>query len=414
MDLILKNIAEMVTNAGHGPEAVRGKAMQEIGLQRQWAVAVKDGRIAKVGPEEEILAYQTTQTEIVDLSGKLLLPGFVDPHTHLVYAGNRAHEWALKQQGVPYLEILRQGGGILDTVQKTRAAGKETLKKETLKRLQAMQRCGITTVEIKSGYGLNTETELLQLEVIGELQQEQPLDLVATFMGAHATPPEYRQNPQAYVDLVIDEMIPAVAIQGIAKFCDVFCETGVFTPEQSQMILEQGKAYGLIPKIHADELEVSGGSHIAAEVNAISADHLLETEEEQMIKMAEAGVIGVCLPATSFNLAKGKYARARAMLEHGMAIALSTDANPGSSPTENMQFVLSLACLYLKLTPAEAIMAATLNAAHAIGLGHEIGSIEAGKFADFVVMDAPSIEYLPYHFAMDHVAQVYKKGKRIH
>ena len=414
MDLILKNIAEMVTNAGHGPEAVRGKAMQEIGLQRQWAVAVKDGRIAKVGPEEEILAYQTTQTEIVDLSGKLLLPGFVDPHTHLVYAGNRAHEWALKQQGVPYLEILRQGGGILDTVQKTRAAGKETLKKETLKRLQAMQRCGITTVEIKSGYGLNTETELLQLEVIGELQQEQPLDLVATFMGAHATPPEYRQNPQAYVDLVIDEMIPAVAIQGIAKFCDVFCETGVFTPEQSQMILEQGKAYGLIPKIHADELEVSGGSHIAAEVNAISADHLLETEEEQMIKMAEAGVIGVCLPATSFNLAKGKYARARAMLDHGMAIALSTDANPGSSPTENMQFVLSLACLYLKLTPAEAIMAATLNAAHAIGMGHEIGSIEVGKYADFVVMDAPSIEYLPYHFAMDHVAQVYKKGKRIH
>ena len=414
MDLILKNIAEMVTNAGHGPAAVRGKAMREIGLQRQWAVAVKDGRIAKVGPEEEILAYQTTQTEIVDLSGKLLLPWFVDAHTHLVYAGNRAHEWALKQQGVPYLEILRQGGGILDTVQKTRAAGKETLKKETLKRLQAMQRCGITTVEIKSGYGLNTETELLQLEVIGELQQEQPLDLVATFMGAHATPPEYRQNPQAFIDLVIDEMIPAVAIQGIAKFCDVFCETGVFTPEQSQMILEQGKAYGLIPKIHADELEVSGGSHIAAEVNAISADHLLETEEEQMIKMAEAGVIGVCLPATSFNLAKGKYARARAMLDHGMAIALSTDANPGSSPTENMQFVLSLACLYLKLTPAEAIMAATLNAAHAIGLGHEIGSIEAGKFADFVVMDAPSIEYLPYHFAMDHVAQVYKKGKRIH
>lgn len=414
MDLILKNIAEMVTNAGHGPEAVRGKAMQEIGLQRQWAVAVKDGRIAKVGPEEEILAYQTTQTEIVDLSGKLLLPGFVDPHTHLVYAGNRAHEWALKQQGVPYLEILRQGGGILDTVQKTRAAGKETLKKETLKRLQAMQRCGITTVEIKSGYGLDTETELLQLEVIGELQKEQPLDLVATFMGAHATPPEYRQNPQAYVDLVIDEMIPAVAIQGIAKFCDVFCETGVFTPEQSQMILEQGKAYGLIPKIHADELEVSGGSHISAEVNAISADHLLETEEEQMIKLAEAGVIGVCLPATSFNLAKGKYARARAMLDCGMAIALSTDANPGSSPTENMQFVLSLACLYLKLTPAEAIMAATLNAAHAIGMGHEIGSIEVGKYADFVVMDAPSIEYLPYHFAMDHVAQVYKKGKRIH
>jgi len=413
MDLILKNISEMVTNAGHGVEPVCGKAMQEIGLQRQWAVAIKDGRIAQVGPEEEILKLQTNHTEVIDLEGMLLLPGFVDPHTHLVYAGNRAHEWTLKQQGVPYLEILRQGGGILDTVKKTRSAGKETLKRETQKRLQAMLQSGITTVEIKSGYGLDTETELLQLEVIGELQKEQPLSLVATFMGAHATPPEYRHNPQAYVDLVIDEMIPAVAMQGIAKFCDVFCEAGVFTPEQSQMILEQGSAYGLIPKIHADELEVSGGSQIAAEVNAISADHLLETDDEHMIKMAEAGVIGVCLPATSFNLAKGKYARARAMLDHGMAIALSTDANPGSSPTENMQFVLSLACLYLKLTPAEAILAATLNAAHAIGLGSEIGSIEAGKYADFVVMDAPTVDYLPYHFAMNHVARVYKKGKRI-
>jgi imidazolonepropionase len=413
MDLILKNIGEMVTNAGHGFEPVRGKALQEIGLQHHWAVAIKDGCIAQVGPEEEILILQTNQTEVIDLEGMLLLPGFVDPHTHLVYAGNRAHEWTLKQQGVPYLEILRQGGGILDSVKKTRSAGKETLKCETKKRLQSMLQNGITTVEIKSGYGLDTETELLQLEVIGELQDEQPLSLVATFMGAHATPPEYHHNPQAYVDLVIDEMIPAVAMQGIAKFCDVFCETGVFTPEQSRMILEQGNAYGLIPKIHADELEVSGGSQIAAEVNAISADHLLETDDEHMIKMAEAGVIGVCLPATSFNLAKGKYARARAMLDHGMAIALSTDANPGSSPTENMQFVLSLACLYLKLTPAEAIMAATLNAAHAIGLGREIGSIEAGKYADFVVMDAPSIDYLPYHFAMNHVAGVYKKGKRI-
>lgn len=413
MDLILKNIAEMVTNAGHGSQAVRGKAMQQIGLQQNWAIGIQEGRIVQVGPEAEILKMQTLQTEIIDLEGKLLLPGFVDPHTHLVYAGNRAHEWTLKQQGIPYLEILRQGGGILDTVQKTRVAGKETLKLETQKRLQAMLEGGITTVEIKSGYGLDTETELMQLEVVGELQNQQPLDLVATFMGAHATPPEYRQNPQAYVDLVIDEMIPAVAIQGIAKFCDVFCESGVFTPEQSRMILEQGKAYGLMPKIHADELEVSGGSQIAAEVKAISADHLLETNDEGMKKMAEAGVIGVLLPATSFNLAKGKYARARAMLEHGMAIALSTDANPGSSPTENMQFVLSLACLYLKLTPAEAIMAATLNAAHAIGLGHEIGSIEVGKWADFVVMDAPSIEYLPYHFAMNHVARVYKKGKRI-
>ena len=410
MDFILTNIKQMVTNLGHGQEPVKGQAMKEVGLKEGWAIRVKDGIIDSVGPEAEILSARDENTEIVDLQGKLLLPGFVEPHTHLVYAGDRAHEWALKQQGVPYLEILAQGGGILDTVRQTRSAGKEALKEQTAKRLETMKRGGITTVEIKSGYGLDTATELLQLEVVKELQEEQPLDLVATFMGAHATPPEYKDNPQAFVDLVINEMLPAVEKQGIAEFCDVFCEAGVFSPEDSLRILEAGIEHNLRPKIHADELGVSGGSRIAAQIKAVSAEHLMETDEEGMELMAEAGVIGVLLPATSFNLAKGTYAQARKMLEKNMALALSTDANPGSSPTENMQFVLSVACLYLKLSPEEAIMAATLNAAHAIGRGDLVGSLDPVKQADFVIMDAPSIDYLPYHFASNHVSQVYKKG----
>ncbi|HZW48768.1 MAG TPA: imidazolonepropionase [Bacillota bacterium] len=410
MDIILRNIGTLVTCAGHGSEPVKREALQDAGVQSGMAVAIKDGLIVEVGSEKTILELADAETKIVDAEGCLVMPGFVDPHTHLVYAGDRAHEWALKLQGVSYLEILKKGGGILNSVAKTRAAGKQALKFQTAKRLQGMLRGGITTVEIKSGYGLDLEHELLQLQVMAELSREQAMDIIPTFMGAHATPTEYLHDPAAYVDLVINEMIPAVAKQGIARFCDVFCETGVFTPTDSKRILLAGRQYGLQSKVHADELAVSGGSDLAAEIQAISADHLLETADDSMAAMAKANVIGVCLPATSFNLAKGKYARARRMIELGMAVALSTDANPGSSPTESMQFVLSLACLYLKLTPAEAILAATLNAAHAIGMADQVGSIEAGKQADFILMDAPSIDYLPYHFAMNHVYRVYKRG----
>lgn len=410
MDVILRNIGTLVTCAGHGSEPVKREALQDAGIQSGMAVAVKDGLIFEVGTEKTILDLANAKTKVVDAEGCLVMPGFVDPHTHLVYAGDRAHEWALKLQGVPYLEILKQGGGILNSVAKTRAAGKQALKLQTAKRLQGMLHGGITTVEIKSGYGLDLEHELLQLQVMAELSKEQVMDIVPTFMGAHATPTEYLHDPSAYVDLVINEMIPAVAKQGIARFCDVFCETGVFSPMDSKRILLAGRQYGLQAKVHADELAVSSGSDLAAEIQAVSADHLLETADDSMAAMAKANVIGVCLPATSFNLAKGKYARTRRMIELGMAVALSTDANPGSSPTENMQFVLSLACLYLKLTPAEAILAATLNAAHAIGMADQVGSIEPGKQADFILMDAPSIDYLPYHFAMNHVYHVYKRG----
>lgn len=410
MNFILRNIGTLVTCAGHGSEPVKREALQDAGIQSGMAVAVKDGLIFEVGTEKTILDLANAKTKVVDAEGRLVMPGFVDPHTHLVYAGDRAHEWALKLQGVAYLEILKQGGGILNSVAKTRVAGKQALKLQTAKRLQGMLHGGITTVEIKSGYGLDIEHELLQLQVMDELSKEQVMDIVPTFMGAHATPTEYLHDPAAYVNLVINEMIPAVAKQGIARFCDVFCETGVFTPTDSKRILLAGRQYGLRAKVHADELAVSGGSDLAAEIQAVSADHLLETADDSMAAMAKANVIGVCLPATSFNLAKGKYARARRMIDLGMAVALSTDANPGSSPTENMQFVLSLACLYLKLTPAEAILAATLNAAHAIGMADQVGSIESGKQADLILMDAPSIDYLPYHFAMNHVYHVYKRG----
>lgn len=410
MDFILRNIGTLVTCAGHGSEPVKREALQDAGIHSGMAVAVKDGLIFEVGTEKTILDLADAKTKVVDAEGRLVMPGFVDPHTHLVYAGDRAHEWALKLQGVAYLEILKQGGGILNSVAKTRTAGKQVLKLQTAKRLQGMLHGGITTVEIKSGYGLDLGHELLQLQVMAELSKEQVMDIVPTFMGAHATPTEYLHDPAAYVDLVINEMIPAVAKQGIARFCDVFCETGVFSPMDSKRILLAGRQYGLQSKVHADELAVSGGSDLAAEIQAVSADHLLETADDSMAAMAKANVIGVCLPATSFNLAKGKYARTRRMIELGMAVALSTDANPGSSPTENMQFVLSLACLYLKLTPAEAILAATLNAAHAIGMADQVGSIEPGKQADFILMDAPSIDYLPYHFAMNHVYHVYKRG----
>ncbi|MGE5653087.1 MAG: imidazolonepropionase [Bacillota bacterium] len=410
IDLIIHNIGQLATAAGHSQSPATGRDLCEAGLITGGAIAVADGRIVAVGSSSEILAMADEKTTRIDAEGRLATPGFVDPHTHLIYAGSREHEWALKQQGVPYLEILKRGGGILYSVEQTRRAGAERLLAASRQRIDTMLAHGTTTVEAKSGYGLDTETELLQLKLIKELDQIHPVDLVATFMGAHAHPKEFKGREDAFVRLIIDEMLPAVKRQGIAKFNDVFCEKGVFDPDSSRAILQAGMKLGLRPKVHADELAVSGGSHLAAELKAISADHLLETDEAGMEALATAGVVGVLLPATSFNLANGHYARARRMVEKGMALALATDCNPGSSPTENMQLVLTLACLYLKLTPAEALVASTINAAHAIGMNEQVGSIEVGKQADIVIMDAPNLEYLPYHFGVNHVWKVIKKG----
>ena len=406
--LAIYNIGTLVTAKGHKLPATAGAA-SEAGIMENAAIGINGDTIMHVASSREVLDLCDANTELIDAKGALVTPGLVDPHTHVVYAGDRAHEYDLKLQGVPYLEILKQGGGILSTVKQTREAGKESLTMQSKRRLQTMFRYGTTTAEAKTGYGLNTASELLQLEVIEELMKETPLQLVATFMAAHALPPEYKDDREGYIKLICEEMLPLV--EGRAKYCDVFCEEGVFSVDESRLVLQAGLQHGLRPKIHADELAASGGSKLAAELGAISADHLLMTPHDAMEAMAAAGVIGVLLPATSFNLAQGHYAKAREMLQAGMALALASDANPGSCPTENMQLVLSLACLYLRLTPTEAIVAATINAAHAIGAADRVGSIEVGKQADMVIFDAPSLAYLPYHFGTNLVNTVIKKGK---
>jgi imidazolonepropionase len=347
---------------------------------------------------------------VIDAGGRLVMPGMVDPHTHLVFAGSREYELEMRLNGATYLEILRAGGGILATTRKTRAATEEELAWETKKRLNRFLLHGVTTVEAKSGYGLTVEDELKMLRVAKRLNEEHPVDIVSTFMGAHAVPPEYKENPDAYVDLVIEEMIPRVARENLAEFCDVFCEEGVFTVEQSERILEAGKRHGLRPKLHADEIEPMGGAELAARVGAVSADHLLKVSDEGIRRMAEAGVVAVLLPGTAFFL-MAEYARARHMIDQGVPVALATDRNPGSSPTESLPLIMNLACLQMKMTPAEVISAATINAAHAVSRARQVGSLEPGKQADILILDAPNYPYLQYHFGVNLVDTVIKKGK---
>lgn len=411
VDLLLTGIGTLVTPLGDRP--LRGVEMKQVYTIRQAAVAVRDGVIADVGTEVDVLQRLegTPVRQTIDLEGRLVTPGFVDPHTHLVHGGSREHELALKRAGVPYLEILAQGGGILSTVRATRAASHTELFTKAVRSLNEMLLQGVTTLEAKSGYGLTPEDELKQLEVARKLDQFHPIDIVHTFLGAHAIPEEYRDNPEGYVELVIEQMLPIVAERRLAEFCDVFCEEGVFTPEQSRRIISAAKAKGLIPKIHADEIVPLGGAELAAEVGAVSAEHLLAVTDEGLAAMAQAGTIPVLLPATSFNLGIAS-ARARDMIDRfHLSVALSTDYNPGSSPTESMQLIIVLASLHLKMTPEEILTAITLNAASAIKREREIGSLEPGKRADLAVFDAPNLAYLPYHFGINHTFAVIKNGK---
>lgn len=412
IDLLITNIGSCLTLAG--PARVRvGNELKDVGEIRGAAIAISDGHIVAVGSEQQVKEQLRGATilEHLDAQGRLVTPGLVDPHTHLVHAGSREHELALKIEGVPYLEILARGGGILHTVRHTRAATKELLYAQAKESLDQMLLHGTTTVEAKSGYGLNLETEIMQLEVAHQLDEHHPMDIVHTFMGAHAVPEEFKGQEDEYVDLVLKEMIPEIARRQLAEFCDVFCEKGVFSVEQSRRILQTAKKYGMKLKIHADEIEVLGGSQLAAQMGCRSAEHLMATDEEGIKALAEAGVIGVLLPATSFNLATGKFAPARKMIEAGMGIALATDYNPGSSPTESMQMVQTIACLYLRMTPAEVWTATTINAAYAIDRGDEIGSLEVGKKADIVLWNCNNFEYIPYHFGINHVHTVIKNGK---
>lgn len=413
VDLLIVGAGELVTMAG-GPR--RGARLKDAAVIPGGALAARDGRIVAVGPADEVLAAVQTgpDTRVIDARGRAVIPGFVDPHTHLCFAGDRAEEFALRLGGATYREIAARGGGILNTVRATREASQAELVALGLARLDQLALAGTTTVEVKSGYGLTTEHELKQLRAIREMDRRHPLTVVPTFMGAHEVPPEHRSRPEAYVDLLVEEMLPAVAAEAdLARYADVFTEQGVFSLADSRRILERAKELGFGLKVHADELSDLGGALLAAELGAISAEHLLHASDEGLRRLAEAGTVAVCLPGTSFCLMNAPYARARRMVELGCTVALASDYNPGSCPAYSMPFIITLACMHLGLDPSEALAAATINAAAAIGLESEVGSLEVGKLADVVILSSPTHWHIPYHMGMGVVAQVVKQGRLI-
>jgi imidazolonepropionase len=409
IDLLIVNADELVTLAGDNHKPRTGKQMREIGIIRNGGLAIKDGRILAVGKTPDITKNFKAEN-VISANGKIALPGFVDPHTHLVFAGSREEEFQMRIEGASYMEILKAGGGILRTVRETRKASVEKLVDYGTETLDTMLEHGTTTIEAKSGYGLTTKDEMKILEVIKRLNQMHSIDVVPTFLGAHTIPPEFLNNPQGYVSLVIDEMIPKVTEKGLAEFCDVFCERGVFGLEHARRILAAGKNLGLKPKLHADEMSMLGGAELAAGIGAVSADHLLFSSDEGIKAMAERGVVATLLPAAAFSLMSGRYADARTMINFGVPVALSTDFNPNCW-VENQQLVIALACHLMKLTPAEAITATTINAAHALNRAGEVGSLEVGKKADVIVLDAPNHKFLGYRFGTNLVDKVIKNGR---
>jgi imidazolonepropionase len=432
--LLIHGAAEVVTMVG-GLRA--GPTQAQVGrLERDHepdsrdgsdapVVACWEGRIAAVGPRAavetalEAEGYQLSRFARLDAAGGAVTPGLVDPHTHLLFAGTREGELLLRQGGAGYLEILGAGGGILSTVAATRAATDDELAAHGRRWLDEMLGHGVTTIEAKSGYGLDLQTELRLVEVAYRLGLEGPVEVVPTYLGAHAVPPEFRSRPEgteAYVRSILDEQLPGIAAHGRARFCDVFCEEGVFTADQSRRILEAAAAYGMVPRLHADELAPSGGAELAAELGAASADHLAAPSAAGIDALAEAAmgerpVVATLLPATTWFLMSSHYAPARTLIERGVPVALATDFNPGTSPTASLPLVMTVACLALGLTPDETLAGVTINAAHALGLEEEIGSIEPGKQADLVIWDVPTTAQLPYWPGASLVRTVIKRGR---
>lgn len=410
VDTLIVNIGELATLAGPNDRPRRGAALGELGLVHDAAVAIRDGRIAHAGPARAVLdaVTQTPRTRVIDAAGGTVTPGLIDPHTHLVFGGTRENEFVMRLQGHSYGEILAAGGGIHQSVTTTRAASLEQLVAQGRAALDRMLANGTTTLEAKSGYGLDLDTELKQLEAIARLAAEGPQEIFATYLGAHAVPPD--QDAEAYVDFLVATAIPEVARRQLARYCDVFCEKGVFTPAQTERIFEAATAHGLGLRLHADELSDLGGGALAARLKAASADHLLMLGEESIAALAASDTIAVMLPGTPFFLDMKERAPARKLIERGVAIALGTDFNPGSCFSESMPMMMTLACLQLKLTPAEALAAATINAAHALGAADRLGSLEPGKQADLVVWDAPNHAHLAYHFGVQLTRHVIKRG----
>lgn len=391
-----------------------GRSQGKVWSLPKGAILATDGLIHEIGPETEVLeAARHLPVDLeVDCGGRCMIPGFVDPHTHLCFHGMRESEFSLRLEGVPYLEILRRGGGILSSVKRVRAASEEQLFSSTAELARSALEHGSTTIEIKSGYGLDTKTELKMLRVIERVGRQLPLDVVPTFMGAHAIPEEERHDPEAFVERIVREMLPEVALQGIARFCDVFCEEGVFSISQSRRILEAARDLGIGIKIHADEVHDLGGAALAAEVGAISAEHLLAASDEGLKTMASAGTIAILLPATAYSLGK-PFARGRDMISLGVPVALATDCNPGSCFCESVPFVFGLAVLGMHLSPEEALVASTLNAAYAIGKAGSCGSLERGKKADFLLLEGETPAIFAYHAGVSPVKAVYKNAERV-
>lgn len=405
---LVKNIGLLCTPLGSHAHA--GPQQAEISKIENACILLEEGVIAYCGPQDGLPQGAAAGAAVIDAGGRLVTPGLVDAHTHLVFGGWRQHEIPLKLAGAGYLDILRMGGGILSTVQHTRQESEGALTAKASAFLDEMLAMGVTACEIKSGYGLDLETELKQLRVIKALGETHAMDVGATFLGAHAVPEEYKDNSDGYVDYLIDTMLPAVAEQQLARYCDVFCETGVFDVPQSRRVLEAGKAHGLLPRIHADEIDAIGGAQLAGEVGAVSAEHLIATDEEGMQAMAKGGVIADLLPATSFYLDK-TFAPARRMVELGIPVVIASDFNPGSCPSLNLPFAMNLGLLRYKLKPEEVLNAVTINAACSLGMEDRLGTLEVGKQGDLVIWDAPDLEMILYRFGSNLCRTVVKKGE---
>ena len=413
-DLAIININELVTlNSKYGAPRI-GKQMSNLAVINNGAVAVKEGIVVFVGTTNELNSRIKIRhlKKVIDAKNKLVTPGFVDAHTHIIFDGSREREFSMKLAGQSYLEILQSGGGILKTMRETRKASIEKLVENGKTVLDRMLKFGTTTIETKSGYGLSLEGEIKSLKAVKILNEEHPMDIISTFLGAHAIPPEYNGKTDDYVDLITSEMIPIIAKENLAEFCDVFCEKDVFSIEQTRKILEVARNYGLKPQIHVDELYDTNGALLASELKAIQVGHLLKSNEKGLKAMADMGVIATLLPATPFCMMLNEYAPARKMIDLGIPIALGTDLNPNCW-TESMQMIITLSCYNMKLSPAEALTAATINSACAIQKQAHIGSIEVGKKADLIIFDVPNHYFLPYHFGVNLVSLVIKNGKEI-
>ncbi len=406
--MLIKNAAELVTCSGF--EAKAGEKMSALDIIIDGAVVIEDGIIKAVGTTEEILRdYDEQNYEVCDAAQKAVLPGFVDPHTHFVFGGYRAEEFSWRLAGESYMEIMKRGGGILSSVKMTVEATAEELYNAGFKRLDALLSFGVTTVEGKSGYGLDLDTEIKQLEVMKRLDKTHPLDIVSTFLGAHAVPVQYKGKEDAFIDYIIEKVLPVVVERELAEFCDIFCEQSVFSVAQSRKLLSKAKEMGLKLKLHADEIVQLGGAELSAELGAVSADHLLQASDEGLAQMAAKGVVATLLPGTAFSL-KEEYARGRYMIDNNLAVALATDLNPGSCFTESIPLIFALATLYMQLTVEEAITAFTINAAAAIDRADSIGSIDVGKKGDIIILEFPSYKFIPYHLGVSTVEKVIKGG----